>query len=102
MQYFTLIGGFLGFVLTFVVSLLSQKDLSTSVFNATIGCVVTGFLFRGFRFIAEYCAKQVVAERTRLRDQAASAEAAANETKAETEANATTPLAPEKETPTPA
>lgn len=96
MQYFTLIGGFLGFVLTLVVSLLSQKDLSTSVFNATIGCVITGFLFRGFRFIAEYCAKQVVAERTRIRDE----EAAAAE--AEAAANPLSETTPENESSTPA
>jgi uncharacterized membrane protein YjfL (UPF0719 family) len=98
MQYFTLIGGFLGFVLTLVVSLLSQKDLSTSVFNATIGCVITGFLFRGFRFIAEYCAKQVVAERTRIRDEEAAAEAA----EAEAAANPPSETNPENESSTPA
>jgi uncharacterized membrane protein YjfL (UPF0719 family) len=101
MQYFTLIGGFLGFVLTLVVSLLSQKDLSTSVFNATIGCVITGFLFRGFRFIAEYCAKQVVAERTRIRDEETAAAAAAT-AEAEAAANPPSETTPEKESTTPA
>jgi hypothetical protein len=78
MQYFTLIGGFVGFLLTFAVSLLAGKDLAESVFNATIGCIVGGFLFRGFRAAAEHCAKQIVAEKTRLRDEQRAAEEAAN------------------------
>lgn len=69
MQYFTLIGGFLGFLLTFVVSIFAGKDLAESVFNATIGCIVTAFLFRGLRFSIEYCARQIVAQKTRERDQ---------------------------------
>ncbi len=76
MQYFTLIGGFVGFLLTFAVSLVAGKDLAESVFNATIGCVVMGFLFRGFRAAAEHCAKQVVAEKTRIRDEQLAAEQA--------------------------
>jgi uncharacterized membrane protein YjfL (UPF0719 family) len=68
MQYFTLIGGFTGFILAFLVSLIAGKNLEDTVFNATIGCVLTALLFRVFRFIVEYCAKQVVAEKTRLRD----------------------------------
>jgi len=78
MQYFTLIGGFVGFLLTFAVSLLAGKDLAESVFNATIGCIVGGFLFRGFRAAAEHWAKQIVAEKTRLRDEQRAAEEAAN------------------------
>ena len=61
-------GYFIGFVLAFLVSLLANKNLEASVFNATIGCVLTALLFRVFRFVVEYCAKQVVAEKTRLRD----------------------------------
>ena len=69
MQYFTLIGGFVGFLLTLIVSFLAGKDLADSVFNATIGCVLVGLLCRALRFAAEFCAKQVVAEKTRLRDE---------------------------------
>lgn len=68
MQYFTLIGGFTGFVLTFLVSLVAGKNVEDTVFNATIGCVITALLFRLFRFVIEYCAKQVVAEKARQRD----------------------------------
>jgi hypothetical protein len=68
MQYFTLIGGFTGFVLTYLVSLVAGKNLEDTVFNATIGCVITALLFRLFRLAIEYCAKQVVAEKARLRD----------------------------------
>lgn len=77
MQYFTLIGGFTGFVLAFLVSLVAGKNLEDSVFNATMGCILTALLFRIFRSIVEYCAKQVVAEKARLRDieKATSAEA---------------------------
>jgi len=76
MQYFTLIGGFTGFVLAFLVSLVAGKNLEDAVFNATIGCILTALLFRVFRFVVEYCAKQVVAEKARLRDiEKASAEA---------------------------
>ncbi len=67
MQYFTLIGGFVGFLLTLAVSFLAGKDLADSVFNATIGCVAVGILFRAFRYAAEHCAKQIVAEKARLR-----------------------------------
>ena len=77
MQYFTLIGGFVGFLLTFAVSLIAGKDLAESVFNATVGCVIGGLLFRGFRAAAEHCAKQVVAEKTRIRDEQLAAEQAA-------------------------
>jgi hypothetical protein len=69
MQYFTLIGGFVGFLLTLIVSFLGGKDLADSVFNATIGCILVALLFRALRFAAELCAKQVVAEKTRLRDE---------------------------------
>jgi uncharacterized membrane protein YjfL (UPF0719 family) len=68
MQYFTLIGGFTGFVLAFLVSLVAGKNLEDAVLNATIVCFLTALLFRVFRFIVEYCAKQVVAEKARLRD----------------------------------
>ena len=68
MQYFTLIGGFTGFVLAFLVSLVAGKNLEDAVLNATIGCLLTALLFRVFRIIVEYCAKQVVAEKARLRD----------------------------------
>jgi hypothetical protein len=68
MQYFTLIGGFTGFVLAFLVSLIAGKNLEDAVFNATIGCILTAMLFRVFRSIIEYCAKQVVAEKARLRE----------------------------------
>lgn len=68
MQYFTLIGGFTGFVLAFLVSFVAGKNLEDAVFNATIGCVLTALLFRVFRSVIEYCAKQVVAEKARLRD----------------------------------
>lgn len=69
MQYFTLIGGFVGFLLVLVVSFLAGKDMADSVFNATIGCVLVALLFRALRFAAELCAKQVIAEKTRLRDE---------------------------------
>jgi len=91
MQYFTLIGGFIGFLLTLAVSFLAGKDLADSVFNATIGCVLVAFLFRALRYAAERCAKQIVAEKTRLRDEelaakeAAQADAASSPTDAEGE-----------------
>lgn len=75
MQYFTLIGGFTGFILAFLVSLVAGKNIEDAVFNATIGCVLTALLFRVFRFVVEYCAKQVVAEKARLRDIEKAAEA---------------------------
>ena len=93
MQYFTLIGGFVGFLLTFGVSLFAGKDLAESVFNATIGCIVMGMLFRGFRAAAEHCARQVVAEKTRLRDEQLAAEQSAT-----TEADSTS-TPPEGESP---
>jgi uncharacterized membrane protein YjfL (UPF0719 family) len=74
MQYFTLIGGFIGFVLTFAVSLFSGKNLSDSVFNATVGCLLIALLFRGFHLVIERCAAQIVAEKTRQRDLARAAE----------------------------
>ena len=77
MQYFTLIGGFTGFVLAFLVSFVAGKNLEDAVFNATIGCVLTALLFRVFRSVIEYCAKQVVAEKARLRDIKTTAEAEA-------------------------
>ena len=77
MQYFTLIGGFVGFLLTLAVSFLAGKDLADSVFNATVGCVLVGFLFRAFRYAAEHCARQIVAEKTRLRNEELAAQQAA-------------------------
>lgn len=84
MQYFTLIGGFFGFLLTLAVSIFAGKELAESVFNATVGCIVTAFLFRGLRFSLEYCARQVVVEKTRERDELRAAEAAQAEAAAET------------------
>jgi hypothetical protein len=77
MQYFTLIGGFIGFLLTLAVSFLAGKDLADSVFNATIGCVLVGLLFRALRYAAELCARQIVAEKTRLRAEELAAKEAA-------------------------
>ena len=96
MQYFTLIGGFIGFALTLAVSILAGKELGTSVFNATVGCVIIAFLFRGFRFVTEYCAQQVVSERSRLRDEenAAAAEKAALEKSQSDEAVSSTSNSP--------
>jgi len=91
MQYFTLIGGFTGFVLAFLVSLVGGKNLEDSVFNATIGCIITALLFRVFRFVVEYCAKQVVAEKARLRDLE---KAAAAETPPQPEGTPETPAQP--------
>jgi len=68
MQYFTLIGGFIGFLLALLVSLVAGKNLEDAVFNATIGCILAALLFRVFRFVVEYCAKQVVNEKARLRE----------------------------------
>jgi uncharacterized membrane protein YjfL (UPF0719 family) len=93
MQYFTLIGGFIGFALTLAASILAGKELGTSVFNATVGCVIIAFLFRGLHFVTVFCAKQVVSERTRLRNEemaAATEEAAALE-KIQSEEAASTP-----------
>lgn len=84
MQYFTLIGGFFGFLLTLAVSIFAGKELAESVFNATVGCIVTAFLFRGLRFSLEYCARQIVAEKTRERDELRAAEAAQAEAAAQT------------------
>lgn len=95
MQYFTLIGGFVGFLLTFGVSLFSGKDIAESVFNATIGCVVMGLLFRGLHAAIEHCAKQVVAEKARLRDEQLAAQ------NAEIPASDGEMPAPEAETPAP-
>lgn len=86
MQYFTLIGGFFGFALTLAASILSDKELGVSVFNATVGCLVIAFLFRGFRSVAEYCARQVVTERSRLRDEELAAAAAEAEALEKTQA----------------
>ncbi len=97
MQYFTLIGGFIGFALTLAVSILAGKELGTSVFNATVGCVIIAFLFRGLRFVTEYCAKQVVSERIRIRDEelaTAAAETAALEKIQSDEAAATSANTP--------
>lgn len=77
MQFFTLIGGFIGFILTLGVSLLAGKGLEICILNATIGCVVVGLLFRGLHYSIERCAKEIVAEKTRLRDEALAAEQAA-------------------------
>ena len=74
MQYFTLIGGFIGFILTFAVSLFAGKNLSDSVFTGTIGCVLIALLFRGFHLVIERCAAQIIAEKTRQRDLARTAE----------------------------
>lgn len=94
MQYFTLIGGFVGFLLTFGVSLFSEKDLAGSVFNATIGCIVVGLLFRGLHAAIQHCAKQVVAEKARLRDEQLAAQQSEN--------SALTPDDPTAEPETPA
>ena len=88
MQYFTLIGGFFGFLLTLAVSIFAGKELAESVFNATVGCIVTAFLFRGLRFSLEYCARQIVAEKTRERDELRAAEAAQAEAAAQSNAAA--------------
>jgi uncharacterized membrane protein YjfL (UPF0719 family) len=77
MQFFTLIGGFIGFLLTLAVSLLAGKSLEICILNATIGCVIVGFLFRGLHYAVEHCAKQIVAEKTRIRDEQLAAEQAA-------------------------
>jgi uncharacterized membrane protein len=83
MQFFTLIGGFIGFLLTLAVSLLAGKSLEICILNATIGCVIVGLLFRGLHYAVEHCARQIVAEKTRLRDEALATEQAAAEAPSE-------------------
>jgi uncharacterized membrane protein YjfL (UPF0719 family) len=99
MQYFTLIGGFIGFLLTLAVSIFAEKDLSTSVFNATIGCIVVAILFRGLRYTAEVCAKQIVEQKARLRDEALAAEQAASATENEISPAVTDQRADQAQTP---
>jgi hypothetical protein len=52
----------------FWLSLVAGKNLEDAVFNATMGCIITALLFRVFRLALEYCAKQVIAEKARLRE----------------------------------
>jgi hypothetical protein len=83
MQYFTLIGGFVGFLLTLAVSFFAGKDIADSVFNAMIGCVLMGVLFLALRYAAEHCAKQVIAEKKRQHDENLAAQEAASATSAD-------------------
>ena len=49
MKYFTLLGGFLGWSLTFLSSLCAGAETALALRDAMIGCLVGAALLRGFR-----------------------------------------------------
>ncbi|HCJ12051.1 MAG: hypothetical protein A2Y14_02040 [Verrucomicrobia bacterium GWF2_51_19] len=50
-KYFLVLGGFLGFILTFIVSFSVDNDIVTVVRNSTIGCIVGAVLTRFLEMI---------------------------------------------------
>ena len=62
MKYFLLIGGFSGFLIVFASGVGAGKDLSTVLCNATVGCLLSALLFRGFRHLLAYLLRQVEAQ----------------------------------------
>ena len=51
MKFFLLIGGFCGFVLTFVASLHAENELSFALRDAATGCFVGALIFRGLHLV---------------------------------------------------
>jgi hypothetical protein len=82
MKYFMLVGGFVGFFLTFTAGLLAGNHIDGTLVDAGIGCLVGAGLMRGFRHLYIRSLRAVVLDRARLSAaaEAATAENAAPET----------------------
>jgi hypothetical protein len=66
MKYFTLLGGILGFALTFPTSLFAGADAGIALRDSMFGCFVGAALFRGFRAVMVHHVRQVLAEKARV------------------------------------
>lgn len=51
MKFFLLLGGFLGFVLTFAASWNADNAPAQALCDAAIGCLAGALLFRGLHFV---------------------------------------------------
>ncbi|MCX7713000.1 MAG: hypothetical protein N2035_04960 [Chthoniobacterales bacterium] len=71
MKYFMLLGGFLGFVLTFSAGILAQADLWVALMHSSLGCVIGAFLMKVFRKVVASSVREVVIERHRTKSQEA-------------------------------
>jgi hypothetical protein len=74
MKYFTLLGGILGFTLTFVTSLSGGADAGLALRDAMFGCLVGAALFRGFRRVMVHHARQVLEAKARATETTATAQ----------------------------
>ena len=50
-KYYLVLGGFVGFLLTFILGILTQKDPLTNMLHATISCVVGTMLMNVLFFV---------------------------------------------------
>lgn len=71
MKYFMLLGGFLGFVLTFAAGVLADAELWVALVNSSLGCVVGAYLMKIFRKVVASSVREVVLERHRNKSQEA-------------------------------
>ncbi len=83
MKSIFLLGGFLGFALTVITGFLSQRSMEYVLRDASIACVITGFLFRWlWSVVVKNFAQAIQAKRA--------AEAAAEQKTAESSLEAAT------------
>lgn len=72
-QTLIILGGFLGFAACFVTGMLAGLDIGQTLFNASLGCLITAMLFNILAWLMLDCVKT---QRVRLRKAAQTAPAA--------------------------
>ena len=50
-KHYLILGGFVGFLLTFILGIFSQKEPLTNMLHATLGCIVGTLLTQTLLFV---------------------------------------------------
>jgi hypothetical protein len=67
MKYFTLLGGFAGFILTLLSSYLAGNEMASALCDASVGCLLGGFMMRGLYRTMTRCFRTTMEEKIRQR-----------------------------------
>jgi hypothetical protein len=66
MQYFFLLGGFIGFLLPCAIGVLTGQEPGGVLLRAGVGCLGGAYLMRGFWMLIARCLRNSMVEKSRL------------------------------------
>ncbi len=69
MKFFFLLGGFIGFCLTFSSGIITGNEFGVVMQNSAIGCIIGAFLMKGLRIIMMRSMHAAVMERIKMAGQ---------------------------------